>query len=111
MALSTMAGGWRIVKTIGSLITPHLRPLGGFSAEMTAATTIVFATIAKVPISTTHAIGGGVCGVGATRGWHAVRWIWGEKIVFAWVATFPGAALIEAGGYACTHFGIEPFIR
>jgi PiT family inorganic phosphate transporter len=111
MALGTMAGGWRIVKTIGSRITPHLRPLGGFSAEMAAATTIGFATIAKVPISTTHAIGGAVCGVGATRGWHAVRWIWGEKIVVAWVVTFPGAALIGAGGYAFAHFVIEPFIR
>jgi len=84
MALGTMAGGWRIVKTIGSRITPHLRPVGGFSAEMAAAITIGLATLAKVPISTTHAIGGAVSGVGATRGWHAVRWIWGEKIVVAW---------------------------
>lgn len=111
MALGTMAGGWRIVKTIGSRITPHLRPLGGFSAEMAAATTIGLATIAKVPISTTHAIGGAVCGVGATRGSHAVRWIWGEKIVIAWVVTFPGAALIGAAGYAFAHFAIEPFIH
>jgi inorganic phosphate transporter, PiT family len=111
MALGTMAGGWRIVKTIGSRITPHLRPLGGFSAEMAAATTIGLATIAKVPISTTHAIGGAVCGVGATRGWHAVRWIWGEKIVIAWVVTFPGAALIGAAGYALAHYAIEPFIH
>jgi PiT family inorganic phosphate transporter len=108
---SGCAGGWRIVKTIGSRITPHLRPLGGFSAEMAAATAIGLATIAKVPISTTHAIGGAVCGVGATRGWHAVRWIWGEKIVVAWVVTFPGAALIGAAGYAFAHFAIEPFIR
>ena len=111
MALGTMAGGWRIVKTIGSRITPHLRPLGGFSAEMAAATTIGLATVAKVPISTTHAIGGAVLGVGATRGAHAVRWIWGEKIVVAWVVTFPGAALIGAVGYALAHFAIEPFIR
>jgi inorganic phosphate transporter, PiT family len=111
MALGTMAGGWRIVKTIGSRITPHLRPLGGFSAEMAAATTIGLATIAKVPISTTNAIGGAVLGVGATRGPHAVRWIWGEKIVVAWIVTFPGAALIGAAGYALAHFAIEPFIR
>jgi PiT family inorganic phosphate transporter len=111
MALGTMAGGWRIVKTIGSRITPHLRPIGGFSAELAAATTIGLATIAKVPISTTHAIGGAVSGVGATRGWHAVRWIWGEKIAMAWIVTFPGAALIGAGGYAFAHFAIQPFIR
>jgi PiT family inorganic phosphate transporter len=111
MALGTMSGGWRIVKTIGSGITPHLRPVGGFSAELAAATTIGLATVAKVPISTTHAIGGAVSGVGATRGWHAVRWIWGEKIVVAWVVTFPGAALIGATGYAFAHFAIRPFIH
>jgi inorganic phosphate transporter, PiT family len=111
MALGTMAGGWRIVKTIGSRITPHLRPVGGFAAEMAAATTIGLATIAKVPISTTHAIGGAVLGVGATRGPHAVRWVWGEKIVWAWVLTFPGAALIGAAGYLLAHFCLQPFIR
>lgn len=111
MALGTMAGGWRIVKTIGSRITPHLRPVGGFSAEMAAAITIGLATLAEVPISTTHAIGGAVSGVGATRGWHAVRWIWGEKIVIAWLVTFPGAALIGAAGYAFAHFAIQPFIH
>ena len=78
---------------------------------MAAATTIGPATLAKVPISTTHAIGGAVLGVGATRGSHAVRWIWGEKIVVAWIVTFPGAALIGAVGYAFAHFAIEPFIR
>ncbi|HEY9125906.1 MAG TPA: inorganic phosphate transporter [Acidobacteriaceae bacterium] len=111
MALGTMAGGWRIVQTVGSRITPHLRPLGGFSAEMAAATTIGMATLANVPISTTHAIGGAVSGVGATRGWHAVRWIWGERIVVAWVLTFPGAALIGAAGYYLAHFAIQPFIH
>src|SRR6201996_985808 len=111
MAAGTMAGGWRIVKTIGSRITPHLRPVGGFSAGLAAAITIGCATIAKVPISTTHAIGGAVSGVGATRGWHAVRWIWGKKIVIAWIVTFPGAALIGAAGYAFAHFVLRPFIR
>jgi inorganic phosphate transporter, PiT family len=81
MAIGTMLVGWRIVKTMGSRITPHLRPIGGFSAELAAATTIGLATLASVPISTTHAIGGAVSGVGATRGWHAVRWIWGQRIV------------------------------
>lgn len=111
MAVGTMAGGWRIVKTIGSRITPHLRPVGGFSAELAAALTIGMATIAKVPISTTHAIGGAVAGVGATRGMHAVRWVWGERIVWAWVLTFPGAALIGAAGYYFAHFAIQPFIH
>jgi inorganic phosphate transporter, PiT family len=110
MAIGTLFGGWRIVKTMGSRITPHLRPIGGFCAELAAATTIGLATFAAVPISTTHAIGGAVAGVGATRGWHAVRWIWGRRIVYAWVLTFPGAALIGAAGYWVAHFGIAPFI-
>ncbi len=111
MAIGTMAGGWRIVQTIGSRITPHLRPVEGFSAELAAAISIGLATLAKVPISTTHAIGGAVSGVGATRGWHAVRWICGERIVVAWVLTFPGAALIGAAGWALAHFLIQPLIH
>jgi inorganic phosphate transporter, PiT family len=110
MAVGTMFGGWRIVKTMGSRITPHLRPIGGFSAEMAAATTIGLATLASVPISTTHAIAGGISGVGATRGWHAVRWIWAQRIIYAWVLTFPGAALVGAFGYWLAHVGIEPFV-
>jgi PiT family inorganic phosphate transporter len=110
MAIGTMLGGWRIVKTMGSRITPHLHPMGGFSAELAAATTIGLATFASVPISTTHAIGGAVAGVGATRGSHSVRWIWGKRIVYAWVLTFPGAALIGALGYWLAHFALQPFV-
>jgi len=99
MALGTLSGGWRIVRTMGSRITPHLHPVGGFSAELAAATTIGLATFAKIPISTTHAIGGAVSGVGATRGLHAVRWIWARRVVYGWVFTFPGAGLIGALGY------------
>jgi PiT family inorganic phosphate transporter len=111
MAIGTLLGGWRIVKTMGSRITPHLHPMGGFSAELAAATTIGLATIAAVPISTTHAIGGAVSGVGATRGAHAVRWIWGQKIVIAWVLTFPGAAILGALAYYIGHFALQPFIH
>jgi len=87
-----------------------LKPIGGFSAELAAATTIGLATLAAVPVSTTHAIGGAVSGVVATRGWHAVRWIWGKRIVYAWLFTFPGAAIIGALGYWLGHFALEPFI-
>jgi PiT family inorganic phosphate transporter len=111
MALGTMLGGWRIVKTMGSRITPHLRPLGGFSAELAAASTIGLATFAGVPISTTHAIGGAVSGVGATRGWHAVRWIWGKRIAYAWVLTFPGAGIIGALGYWFVRVAVQPFVH
>ncbi|HKN25217.1 MAG TPA: inorganic phosphate transporter [Candidatus Acidoferrum sp.] len=110
MAIGTMLGGWRIVKTMGSRITPHLHPMGGFSAELAAATTIGLATIASVPISTTHAIGGAVSGVGATRGAHAVRWIWGQRIVWGWLLTFPGAAILGAFAYWLGSFALKPFI-
>jgi len=108
MALGTLAGGWRIVQTMGSRITPHLRPVGGFSAEVAAASTIAMATFAKVPISTTHAIGGAVSGVGATRSLHYVRWIWGKRIVLAWILTFPGATLIGAGAFFVARLVLEP---
>jgi inorganic phosphate transporter, PiT family len=111
MAVGTLLGGWRIVRTIGSRITPHLRPVGGFSAELAAATTIGLATFASVPISTTHAIGGAVSGVGATRGWHAIRWIWGKRIVYAWLLTFPGAGLIGAVAFWLVYIGVRPSVQ
>jgi PiT family inorganic phosphate transporter len=111
IALGTMAGGWRIVKTMGSRITPHLRPVSGFCAEIAAAITIAIATFLKVPISTTHAIGGGIAGVGAVRGLHSVRWIWGQKIMLAWVLTFPGAGLIGYVAYLLVHVLIQPHIH
>ena len=109
MALGTMAGGWRIVKTMGSRITPHLRPVNGFCAELAAATSIAIATFFKTPVSTTHAIGGGIAGVGAVRGIHSVRWIWGQRIIWAWALTFPGAGLIGALGYLIVHHFVQPF--
>jgi len=111
MALGTMAGGWRIVKTMGSRITPHLRPVSGFCAEIAAAITIAIATFFKVPISTTHAIGGGVAGVGAVRGVHSVRWSWGQRIILAWVLTFPGAGILGALAYLTVHLTIQPLIQ
>ncbi len=108
MALGTMAGGWRVVRTMGSRITPHLKPVGGFAAEMAAATTIAIATFAHVPISTTHAIGGAISGVGATRSMHAVRWVWARRVVYGWFLTFPGAALIGAIGYLLVRALLTP---
>lgn len=99
MALGTLSGGWRVVRTMGSRIAPHLHPANGFAAELAAATTISLATFAKIPISTTHAIGGAISGVGATRGLHSVRWLWARRVVYGWVFTFPGAALIGSGSY------------
>jgi PiT family inorganic phosphate transporter len=95
IALGTMFGGWRIVKTMGSGIT-RLQPVGGFCAETAAAATIAIATFGGVPISTTHAITGSIIGVGTTRGVRAVRWIWGQRIVVAWILTLPCSAFVAA---------------
>jgi inorganic phosphate transporter, PiT family len=98
IALGTVFGGWRIVKTMGSGIT-RLQPVGGFCAETAAASTIIWATLAGIPISTTHAITGSILGVGTTRSMRAVRWIWGQRIVIAWVLTIPCSAFIAAVTY------------
>jgi PiT family inorganic phosphate transporter len=96
MGLGTVFGGWRIVKTMGSSIT-RLQPVGGFCAEAAAASTIIgFTSVGGVPISTTHAITGAILGVGTSRSIRAVRWIWGQRIVIAWILTIPCAAFLAA---------------
>lgn len=96
IALGTLAGGWRIIHTMGSKIT-KLQPVGGFSAETGAAIAIFTATHFGIPVSTTHAITGSIVGVGATRRLSAVRWGVAGQIVWAWVLTIPMAALIGGG--------------
>jgi PiT family inorganic phosphate transporter len=95
IALGTMFGGWRIVKTMGTKIT-KLRPIGGFSAEAAAACSIIGASIAGIPVSTTHTITGAIVGVGATKRLTAVRWGVAGNIVWAWLLTIPVSALISA---------------
>ena len=99
MALGTMLGGWRIVRTMGSRIT-HLKPVQGFCAETGGALTLFLATGLGVPVSTTHTITGAIVGVGAARRASAVRWHVAQRIVIAWVITLPAAALL--GAAACT---------
>ena len=110
IGLGTMFGGWRIVKTMGSGIT-RLQPVGGFCAEAAAATTIILATSGGIPISTTHAITGSILGVGTTKGVRSVRWIWGQRIVMAWVLTIPCAAFMAAVSYLLIHLLLEPFFK
>jgi len=90
IGLGTLAGGWRIIHTMGSKIT-KLQPVGGFAAETGAALSILIATQAGVPVSTTHAITGSIVGVGATRRLSAVRWGVAGQIVWAWLLTIPAA--------------------
>jgi PiT family inorganic phosphate transporter len=98
IGLGTLAGGWRIIHTMGSKIT-KLQPVGGFAAETGAATALLVATMTGVPVSTTHAITGSIVGVGATRRLSAVRWGVATQIVWAWVMTIPAAFTIGAGVY------------
>ncbi len=98
IALGTMFGGWRIVKTMGSGIT-RLQPIGGFCAETAAATTIIGSTFLGIPISTTHAITGSILGVGSSKSIRSVRWIWGQRILIAWILTIPCSAFIAAISY------------
>jgi len=95
IAVGTLFGGWRIVKTMGSKIT-KLQPVGGFCAETSGALTLVGATLAGIPVSTTHTITGAIMGVGATRRLSAVKWGVAGRIVWAWVLTIPIAAAVAA---------------
>jgi PiT family inorganic phosphate transporter len=98
MAAGTLAGGWRIVHTMGSKIT-RLSPQQGFCAETGGAITLFTATYIGVPVSTTHTITGAIVGVGAARRASAVRWNVATGIVWAWIITMPFAGLLAAGFY------------
>jgi PiT family inorganic phosphate transporter len=98
IGLGTLAGGWRIIHTMGSKIT-KLKPVGGFAAETGAAFALLIATQFGVPVSTTHAITGSIVGVGSTRRLSAVRWGVAGQIVWAWVLTIPAAFSIGAATY------------
>jgi PiT family inorganic phosphate transporter len=98
IALGTLFGGWRIVRTMGTRIT-KLQPIGGFCAETAGAITIVGATLGGIPVSTTHTITGAIVGVGSTRRVSAVRWGVAGRIVWAWILTIPISAAIAAAAY------------
>jgi PiT family inorganic phosphate transporter len=95
IALGTLFGGWRIVKTMGQKIT-KLKPFGGFCAETGGAMTLFMATGLGVPVSTTHTITGAIVGVGSARKLSAVRWGLAGNIVWAWILTIPASAFIAA---------------
>ncbi len=98
MALGTLMGGWRIVRTMGLRIT-KLTPMQGFCAETGGAATLFIATYLGVPVSTTHTITGAIVGVGAARRLSAVRWNVASSIVYAWVITIPASAAVAAATY------------
>jgi len=95
MALGTLFGGWRIVKTMGMRIT-ELKPAGGFCAETGGAITLFLATSLGIPVSTTHTITGSIMGAGAVTKFSGVRWAVARRIVWAWMLTIPASALMSA---------------
>jgi PiT family inorganic phosphate transporter len=106
IALGTLFGGWRIVKTMGMKIT-ELRPIGGFCAEFAGATTLIGTALFGIPVSTTHTITGAIVGVGSMKRLSAVRWGVAGKIVWAWILTIPFSAL--CGGI--TYFLLKTFFK
>ena len=102
IALGTLSGGWRIVRTMGGRLT-RLKPRSGFCAETGAAISVLFATHLGLPVSTTHAIAGAIAGVGSIHRMKAVRWGIATNILWAWVLTIPAAAIIAWLSYMALH--------
>jgi PiT family inorganic phosphate transporter len=98
IALGTLSGGWRVVHTLGARIT-KLQPAGGVSAESAAAATLFFVSAHGIPVSTTHTITGAIVGVGSIQRLSAVRWGVAGRVVWAWILTIPGAAIISAAAF------------
>jgi PiT family inorganic phosphate transporter len=106
MAMGTLMGGWRIVRTMGLRIT-KLTPMQGFCAETGGAATLFMATFLGVPVSTTHTITGAIVGVGAARRLSAVRWNVASSIAYAWVITMPASAIVAA----LTWWAVKIFLK
>jgi PiT family inorganic phosphate transporter len=102
IGLGTLAGGWRIVRTMGMRIT-RLKPVGGFCAETAAAVSLLGAASCGIPVSTTHTIAGGIMGVGSVQRLTAVHWGVATKIIWAWVLTIPASALLSAACFLLLH--------
>ncbi|MFA6128332.1 MAG: inorganic phosphate transporter [Bacteroidales bacterium] len=102
----TLAGGWKVIKTLGTSLT-HLKPVQGFCAETAGALTVIGSTLGGIPVSTTHTITGSIMGVGSVKRLSAVRWGVAGNIVLAWVLTIP-ACIVMSGG---TYLIIKLFVK
>jgi PiT family inorganic phosphate transporter len=108
IALGTLLGGWKVIRTLGMRVT-KLTPFGGFSAETSAGLTIIGATIFGIPVSTTHTITGSIIGVGAIKGLSAVRWGVARNILWAWVLTIPVSAICAMITYELISYAVNLF--
>lgn len=106
MALGTLFGGWRIIKTMGMRIT-KLKPVHGSCAEIAGASTLFLATSLGIPVSTTHTIAGAIFGVGALQNASAVRWGIAKRIIMAWLITLPAAGFVSACVWWLSHFASQ----
>jgi PiT family inorganic phosphate transporter len=106
IALGTLIGGWKVIRTLGMRVT-KLNPFGGFSAETSAGLTIIWATLLGVPVSTTHTITGSIIGIGSIKGFSAVRWGVARNILWAWVLTIPLSALFAMITYTIITYIIR----
>ena len=106
MGFGTLFGGWRIVRTMGTRLTP-LRPIGGFCAETAGALTLFGFSSLGIPVSTTHTITGGIIGVGLVSQSSKVRWRIATRIVWAWILTLPLSALLAYVAYVATHWALS----
>jgi len=102
IALGTLVGGWKVVHTMGIRLT-RLRPVGGFCAETAGAISLIGASLAGIPVSTTHTIAGAIAGVGSTTRVSAVRWGVASRIVWAWVLTLPTTGAVAALSWWVIH--------
>jgi len=107
IALGTLSGGWRIVRTMGMRIT-QLRPVSGFSAETGAAIALFGSTFLGAPVSTTHTVAGAITGVGTTNRSTTVNWGVFGRVALAWLVTMPFAALVAAGAYVLSTLPSRP---
>jgi PiT family inorganic phosphate transporter len=105
MGAGTMAGGVRIIKTMGTKII-ELKPIDGFAAETSAAVTILAASHLGMPVSTTHVLSGAIMGVGSSRRVSAVRWGVTVRVMWAWVLTIPVSAAVAWAGYHFLHLAL-----
>jgi PiT family inorganic phosphate transporter len=108
IALGTLLGGWKVIKTLGMRVT-KITPFGGFSAETAAGLTIIWATLLGIPVSTTHTITGSIIGVGSVKGFSAVRWGVAKNILWAWILTIPLSALFAMATYYISIYVVSKF--
>jgi PiT family inorganic phosphate transporter len=103
MGLGTAAGGWRIIRTMGSKIF-KLEPISGFASDLNSSLIIFGATLLHLPVSTTHVVSGSIMGVGTSKRISAVHWGVAQQMLMAWVLTIPCTALVSALAYKVMSF-------